>query len=427
MLCDKVEFPDLCLVRQEIPAPRIKDVITTLNNKLNEFKLSNKVQTGQRIAISAGSRGIKDQPKILKELASRFKALGAKPFIVPAMGSHGGATSEGQAEVLRSLGIAEATIGTPIFSSVDVVEIGRTRDDLPVVIGKDFTQAEHVVVLNRIKPHTDFVGEIESGLLKIMVIGMGKPTGAMLVHRSIIHHGFQEMVTEIGKMILEKLPILMGIGIVENQYGETAYLEVVKPECIFSEERKLLRKAKRILGKIPFEDIDLLVVDEMGKEISGSGMDTKVIGRIMNLMTEEPKKRKVKRIFVRDLTEASHGNACGIGLADYTTERLVSKIDKEVTKTNSVLGGCPEKGRTPIAFKNDRDAIIAGLNNAGVYRFKDARLVWIKNTLQLKYLRVSEAMIEESRVARELMIVDGRGPFSFDRDGNLPFDTFPGD
>jgi hypothetical protein len=219
----------------------------------------------------------------------------------------------------------------------------------------------------------------------------------------------------------------MGIGIVENQYGETAYLEVVKPECIFSEERKLLRKAKRILGKIPFEDIDLLVVDEMGKEISGSGMDTKVVGRIMNLMTEEPKKRKVKRIFVRDLTEASNGNACGIGLADYTTERLVSKIDKEVTKINSVLGGCPEKGRTPIAFKNDRDAIIAGLNNAGVYRFKDARLVWIKNTLQLKYLRVSEAMIKESRVARELMIVDGPGAFSFDKDGNLPFDTFPGD
>jgi len=424
---EEFNFPNLYLIKQEIKAPRIENVIATLNQKLDKFKLSNKVRPGERVAITAGSRGIKDNPKILKELVSRFKALGALPFIVPAMGSHGGAIAEGQVEVLRSLGIEESTINAPIISSIDVVEIGRTRDDVPIMIGRDFTQADHIVIVNRIKPHTDFVGEIESGLLKIMVIGMSKPFGAMLAHKSITNHGFEKMAIEIGRVILKKLPILMGIGIVENQYYETAYFEVIEPNRFISDEKRLLRKAKRILGKIPFEKIDLLIVDEMGKQISGSGMDTKVIGRIMNLITPEPPKRKIKRIFVRDLTKESNGNACGIGLADYTTERLVSKVDKEVTKINSVMGSCPEKGRIPIAFNKDKDAIIASLNNAGVYRFKEARLVWIKNTLHLKYLKISEALAEETKTDGRLVIVEGPIPFSFDENGNLPFGTFPED
>jgi hypothetical protein len=422
---DRVEFPDLYLVKQEIDASRIEDVASVLNRKLEKSNLLSKVQAGQRVAITAGSRGVKDNPLVLRELASRFKALGAKPFIAPAMGSHGGATSEGQAEVLRNLGIEESTMGAPIVSSVDVVEIGRTRDDIPVLVGRDFAQAHHVVVVNRIKPHTDFIGEIESGLLKIMVIGMGKPGGAMLVHQSVVRHGFQKIVMEIGKIILQKLPILMGIGIIENQYCETAHLEVIKPGSLISEEKRLLKKAKKIVAQIPIEDVDLLIVDEMGKEISGSGMDTKVIGRIMNLVTPEPPKQRLKRIFVRDLTEESEGNACGIGLSDFTTERLVSKINKEVTKINSVLGGCPEKGRIPIAFDNDRDAITAGLINSGVHDFKKARLVWIKNTLELRYFKVSRALSQEVKANEKLRMVEGPSAFHFDGDGNLPFGTFP--
>jgi hypothetical protein len=245
---ENVKFPDLYLVKQEIRTPKVENVVATLNRKLDDFNLSSKVRAGQRVAITAGSRGVKDNPLILKELVSMFKALGATPFIAPAMGSHGGGTSEGQAEVLRSLGIDETTMGASIVSSVDVVEIGRTRDGIPVMVGRDFAKADHVVVVNRIKPHTDFIGEIESGLLKIMVIGMGKPTGAMLVHKSVIHNGFQQMVVEIGEIVLETLPVLMGIGIIENQYYETAHLEVIEPTSLISEEKRLLKKAKRIVG-----------------------------------------------------------------------------------------------------------------------------------------------------------------------------------
>jgi hypothetical protein len=420
-----LELPDLYLVKQEIAAPRIDNVITTLGQNLEAFKLSNKLQAGQRIAITGSSRGMKDMPKILKELVSRLKALGARPFIAPAMGSQGGITAAGQAEILRSLGIEEATVGAPIVSSMDVVEIGRTRDDVPVMIGKDFTEAEHVIVFNRIKPHTDLKGDIESGLLKIMVIGMGKHVGAMLAHKAVIHRGFQRVVREMGEIILQKLPVLLGIGVVENQYHETALLEVIEPTNFISEEKRLLKKAKKIMGTIPFEDVDCLIVDEIGKNIAGPGMDTNVIGRIMNLVTPEPPKQKFKRIFVRDLTEETHGNACGIGLADFTTERLVSKIDREVTNINSALGGTPEKAKIPIAYINDRDGIIAGLHAAGVFRFKEARLVWVKNTLGLRYLKVSEALLPEVSANERLRVVEGPMGFPFDLDGNLPFGTFP--
>jgi hypothetical protein len=296
---------------------------------------------------------------------------------------------------------------------------------VPVLVGKDFTEANHVVVVNRIKSHTDFKGEIESGLLKVMMIGMGKHKGAQLAHKAIIHRGFQDVVLEWGNTLLRKLPILMGIGIVENYYHETAFLEVIEPTQFVTEEKRLLKEAKEIIGQIPFQDIDLLVIDEMGKNISGTGMDTNVIGRIMHIATPEPKTPQFKRIFVRDITEETNGNAIGIGLADFTTERLVSKINREVTRINCVTGTTPEKGKIPIAYANDEEAIINGLHNAGVFDFKKARVIWVKNTLELKYLRISEALLPEAGKEKELNIISGPFRFPFEKEGTLPLGTFP--
>lgn len=415
-----MRFPALYLVKQKLKTTEIDNVASVLIKKVDEFLKQKKLRPGQRVAITAGSRGIQDKPTILKELAIRFKALGQEPFIVPAMGSHGGATIDGQIKVLKSLGIAEKTVGMPIVDCGEVAEIGTTQDSIPILIGKDFLQADHVVVVNRIKPHTDFIGTVESGLMKMMAIGMAKHKGAMLNHKGFIHHGFSKMTEEISKIVLKKLPILMGIGIVENQFGNTSCLEVISPNDIINKEKILLEKAKSISPNIPLEKIDCLIVDEMGKEISGTGMDTKVINRIMHVTTPEPAQKKIRRIFVRDLTEGSHGNACGIGLADFTTEKLISKIDKEITKINCTLGGSPEKGKIPIAFRTDKEAIEACLDTSGVYFYEDARLVWIINTLKLEFFIVSEALTKEVNSNPKLKIVNGPFRMNINRKKNLP-------
>ncbi len=425
-MTNSLGLPNLYLVQQDIPTPRLENITASLMEKLDTFPLEDKLRRGDRIAITAGSRGIRDMAEVLRGLVSRFRRLGAEPFIVPAMGSHGGATAEGQVEVLRHLGIEEKTVGAPIVSSMEVVEVSRSGGGIPVLTGRNFKEADHIVVVNRIKSHTDFKGEIESGLLKIMMIGMGKHQGAQVAHKAVIHRGFQEVVLEWGQIILKNLPILMGVGIVENYYHETAYLEVIGPDHFVAEEKRLLREAKKIIGKIPFKDIDLLIIDEMGKNISGTGMDTNVIGRIMHIATPEPKPPRFKRIFVRDITEETDGNAIGIGLADFTTERLVSKIDREVTRINCVTGTTPEKGRIPIAYSNDEEAITNGLHNAGVFDFKEARLIWVKNTLELKFLRISEALLPEAGTERGLRIASGPFPFPFEKGGNLSRDDFSG-
>jgi hypothetical protein len=424
-MMNSFDLPNLYLVQQDIPTPRLENVTATLMEKLEAFPLANKVQKGDRIAITAGSRGIRDMAQVLRGLALHFRRLGAKPFISPAMGSHGGATAEGQVEVLSHLGVDEKTVEAPIVSSMEVVEVGRLRGDVPVLVGKDFKEADHIVVVNRIKSHTDFKGEIESGLLKIMMIGMGKHKGAQLAHKAVIHRGFQEVVVEWGNTLLKNLPILMGVGIVENYYSETAYLEVIGPTQFVTEEKRLLKEAKKIIGKIPFNGIDLLIIDEMGKNISGTGMDTNVIGRIMHIATPEPKPSQFRRIFVRDINEETGGNAIGIGLADFTTERLVSKINREVTRINCVTGTTPEKGRIPIAYSNDEEAIVNGLHNAGVFDFKTARLIWVRNTLELKFLKISEALLPETKRERGLKTASGPFQFSFDNEGNLPWGDFP--
>ena len=414
-------LPDLYLLEQKIAAPVQKNIVLSFERQLQSFKPLQKVKAGDRVAITGSSRGVKDLPQVLGCLVATLLKTGARPFIAPAMGAQGGATAEGYTDVLAGNGITEDTVGAPILSLSDVVKIGNTKHGFPVYVGKEFVDADHVIVVNRIKPHTDFTGEIESGLLKIMVIGMGKAICALTAHQAIMHYGFQQVMQEFSDVIFDRLPVLAGVGIVENYVHQTAYLELIEPAAFWEEEKQLLKKAKRLVAKIPFNNVDLLIVDEIGKDIAGPGMDTRVIGRVMNIMTREPSQKKFKRIFVRDLTDQSHGNACGIGLADFTTDRLVAKINKEVIKINTVLSCTPEKARIPIPYPSDREGVIAGLYSAGVFQFQDARIVWVKNTLELRQFIISQSLLEEVKANHKLKTVKGPFAFSFDTLGNLPF------
>jgi hypothetical protein len=412
-------FPKMFKIRQKINAPRVENIERRVNELLDQFEIQKKVKRGERIALTAGSRGIKDKPRVLKTIVERLKDLGASPYLVPCMGSHGGATAEGQTEVLQSYGITEQTVGAPIVSSVEVEKIGKTKFGTPVLIDKNILKADKIIVVNRIKLHTDFKGEFESGLIKMMVIGMGKPEGAMMVHRLTIKHGFPAVLTEVGSIILKKLPIFFGMGILENPFDETAFVELLNPQQMFEQEKALLKKARGLMPRLPFEQVDILIVDELGKNVSGAGMDTNVIGRCHSINHQKPKRPRITRIFVRDLTEASHGNACGIGMAEYTTRRLVDKIDYPSTHINSITGMTPENGRVPVFFEQDREAIETAHYNSGVFNPKDLRIVWIKNTLELQYFYASQPFLKEARSNPKLEILGKPFDLPFDESGNL--------
>ena len=412
-------LPKIFKIRQTIATPRLENIEKRVNELLDQFQLSKRVKKGERIGLTAGSRGIKDKWRVLKTIVDRLKDLETFPFVVPCMGSHGGATAEGQIEVLESLGITEKSVGAPIISSMDVEEIGRTRFGTPVLISRDILKADRIVVVNRIKPHTDFRGEIESGLVKMMVIGMGKHQGALMVHRLTIKHGFPAVIGEVGSIIRRKLPILFGVGMIENQYGKTAFIDLLKAEELVKKEKVLLKKAKRLIPSLPFDQMDILILDEMGKNISGAGMDTNVIGRRVFIWGQKPRKPKITRIFVRDLTEESHGNATGIGMADYITKRLFEKIDYPSTAVNCLTGMGPENGRIPIFFEKDRAVLSTAHDNSGVLHPKDLRIVWAKNTLELEYLYTSLPLLKEVRSNPRLEILSDPSEIPFDQNGNL--------
>ncbi|MFH1480306.1 MAG: lactate racemase domain-containing protein, partial [Pseudomonadota bacterium] len=368
---------------------------------------------------TAGSRGVANMALILRHLVRILTELGARPFLFPAMGSHGGGTAEGQLEVLRSLGITEESMGAPLISSMEVVEIGRSSFGFPVLVDRNAAEADGIVVVNRIKPHTEFEGPIESGLMKMMAIGMGKHRGCFEVHKQTVHYGYRKVIPEIGSVILEKLPVLFGVGIVENIYDATAIIKAVLPPQFLSEEKRLLAEAKRLMARLPFNKLDILIVDEMGKNISGTGIDSNVIGRIMFIGEKEPEYPQITRIAVLDLTEASHGNAVGIGLADYTTARLVGKIDQKATATNAITAMSPEKARIPIALATDKEAVEAALTTIGAVAPEKARVVHIKNTLEIFELDISEALLRETEGRKDLELMKRLGPLNFDDHGNL--------
>ncbi|MFH1976126.1 MAG: lactate racemase domain-containing protein [Pseudomonadota bacterium] len=414
-----MNYPKMYKIQQNFDAPRVDNIEETLARELDSLKLQSFIKAGMRIAITAGSRGIANIDRILKHLVCIIKENSAHPLLIPAMGSHGGGTAEGQREMLRSLKITEESIGAPILSSMEVVEIGKSSFGFPILADKYAAEADGIIVVNRIKPHTEFEGPIESGLFKMMAIGMGKHKGCKEVHNQTVHYGYRKVIPEIGRAILEKLPILFGIGIVENIYDETAYIRAILPADFLAEETRLLAEAKKLMARLPFEKMDVLIIDEMGKNVSGTGMDTNVIGRIMFIGEREPETPKITRIAVLDLTEEAHGNAIGIGLADFTTKRLVKKIDHEATAMNAIAANTPEKGRIPIALPTDKDAVEAALNSIGAVEPEKVRLVHIKNTLEMGKLDISEALLEEFKGRQDLTLIKELGPLSFDQTGNF--------
>jgi len=413
-------LPRMYRIRQTFERPIVKEIGQTVQSESRKLSLEKRVKPGQRVAITAGSRGIANMAAILKATVDHLKSLGTRPFIFPAMGSHGGATAEGQVALLAHYQITESEMGVPILASMETVEIGRTEDGVPVFIDKHASEADHIVVVNRIKPHTKFKAPIESGLMKMMAIGMGKQKGADYYHKAAIHYTFFKMIVDAGREVLKKAPVLCGLGILENGYDETAKIVALRPEEIETEEENLLAEAKRMMPRLPFHEIDLLIVDEIGKDISGVGIDPNVTGRNRDLLGVFPHPTNVKRIFVRDLTENSNGNATGIGLVDITTQRLVNKIDYRATYMNAITGISLEKAAVPMHFATDQEAIEVALGSIGLTPPEKSRIVRIKNTLHLDEVEVSEVYGQEVRQRPDLEILEGPNPMIFDGDGNLP-------
>ncbi|MHC4879836.1 MAG: nickel pincer cofactor-dependent isomerase, group 22 [Planctomycetota bacterium] len=413
-------FPRMLRVRQNFDAPRVADIPAEVDAQLDRLQLSNVVQAGQTVAITAGSRGIANIAVITKAICDHVKKIGGVPVIVPSMGSHGGGTAEGQREIIEGYGITEDYCGAEIRSSMETVIVDETPQGIPVHFDKNAFECDHVIVAGRIKPHTGFVGPIESGLHKMMLIGLGKHAGAKIYHRAIADYSFLEIIRAVGESVLQKCGVIAGVAIVENAYDETGLIEAVAPTDFYDREVELLKTATAWMPKLPFEEIGLLIVDEIGKNISGSGMDTNVIGRKYNDHAATDKDNvRVRRIFVRGLTEATHGNACGLGMAEFTNKRCADSVDRQITQINSITGNHPTAAAIPAWYETDREVIDHALQTVGLVEPQNARVVQIANTLHLGEVLVSEAYLTDVQSRPDLEILDGPLEMPFGDDGDL--------
>ncbi len=411
-----MQFPKVVKVRQDFPRPRIESVEETLREECGKEEIRSRIEPGMEVAITAGSRGISGIDNILRSLVEILKEAGARPFIIPAMGSHGGATAEGQVEILSSLGVTEESVEAPIRSSMEVVELGETESGVPVYMDRIAHQADGVVIVGRIKQHTDFRSDVESGLLKMSSIGLGKHAGALALHAHGVK-GIRDYMVEAGKRVFSSGKVLFGVGIVENAYEETAMVEAVAPGRVVEREAELLKESARLMPKLPVAEIDVLFVDELGKNFSGTGMDTNVIGRFRIPGVEEPESPRVKYLIVSDVNEAAHGNALGVGLADLTTRRLFEKINYEAMNQNVLTSTFLERAKIPMVLENDREALEAAVRcNWGVEP-EDTRFVRIPNTLHLRYLYLSENLLDEALANGNVEVVEGAADMGFDEDG----------
>lgn len=411
-----MNFPQMAPVRQHFERPQVADVEQTVRSEIQRVLADIDVKD-KSIALAAGSRGVRNIGLVIRTLVTVLKERGACPFIVPAMGSHGGATAEGQVGVLESVGITEAYCGAEIRSHMEPVTIGETPGGLPVYMDRNAHSADAIILTNRIKTHTDFKGEIESGLMKMAAIGLGKQKQALVLHNFGVR-GLRDMMREVAGVMMESGKILCGIALVENAYDETAHIEAILPPDIPKREAELLLYSKSMMPRLPVEDIDILIVDELGKNFSGAGIDTNIIGRMRLLGEPEPESPRIKYIFVRDLSEATHGNASGLGLADMTTRRCFDKIDFEYTYQNTATSTFIARGMIPLALENDR-AALTELMRACWTPETEKRIVHIKNTLDLAEVRVSESLLPEIREKSHLEITGHSEPLTFDAEGNI--------
>jgi hypothetical protein len=416
-------YPRMICICQHFDTETLHDIPGAIHKELTKLPLSAQIKSGETVAIPVGSRGIANMALITKTLVEELKAYGANPFIVPAMGSHGGGTAQGQRAIVEGYGVTQDYIEAPIKASMEVVQVGSIEGEVPVFFDKFAYEADHVIVVGRIKPHTDFSGDIESGLYKMMLIGLGKHRGATVYHKAFTHYSFDHIIRAVGQTVIEKCNILLGLAIVENQNDETALIRAVPPEEFLERETELLVLAKKWIPCLPFQEIDLLIVDEIGKDMSGTGMDTNVIGRKDYLYPcSEEVYPKVIRIYVRDLTEATHGNATGIGIADYTHTQLVKKTDLEATYINCITGNNPKAASIPPHYDTDKKVLDVALNTVGYVQPENAKVVRIRNTLDVKEIMISEAYQAEMKDRDDLNIIEPAREMAFGEDGNLlPF------
>ncbi len=400
-------------VRQEFPREAVANIEQTVAQQMEKLTIT----PGANIAIGAGSRGVANIARIVKAVVDTVKAKGGNPFIFPAMGSHGGATDEGQAEILASYDITAATMGCPVRSSMEVVPIEHGDLEIPLFMDKTAYESDGVILVNRIKPHTAFHGDYESGLVKMSIIGLGKQRLAEALHSYGIY-GLKMLMPAAARKIMATGKVILGIGIVENAYDDTAIIEALTPDEIWTREPQLLKIAKESLPTFPLDELDVLIVDRIGKNISGSGMDPNIVGRIGIRGEADAEKPRIKVIIATDLTDESHGNACGIGMADVVTKRLKDKIDWDVTYMNGVTSGFFEHFTLPIVAATDQQAFEWGIRASHDPK-RPKRIARIKDTLHLSELYLSPAALEERH--RNLELISEPGSLFNEQGTMIPF------
>lgn len=411
---EQLRIPPLYHVHQTLPTGDPIDVEKTVEAEWNRLSLSAQV-AGKRIALGFGSRGVAAVDIIARKLVALVKEANGEPFIVPAMGSHGGATPAGQIEVLSGLGITESSVGCPIRATMEVVDMGMTDTGLPALVDRNVAEADGLILTNRIKVHTDFHGAHESGLLKMLAIGLGKETGARAIHQFGVT-GLRDYMPVIATHLLEKVNWIAGFGTVEDGYHRPAHIEAFSKDELVKGEQRLLIRSRELMPRIPVDNFDVLIIDEMGKDISGAGMDTNIVGRWLIDGEPEPESPCIKVIVVLDLTEASHGNATAYGIADFMSRRLFDKIDFGITTKNLFTSGFLQRARMPLVFDNDFEAIQSAIFDAYRSHIGDhhqVRMIRIKNTLDLENMWVTKNIADELRGQSNIEVNDDAQELAF--------------
>jgi hypothetical protein len=409
---EQIEIPELAECAWDYPCPMLPAVEEELARQLNASSLAARIKPGDRIAVTAGSRGIARIDAILALVCGELKRLCARPFIISAMGSHGGATQEGQREILTGYAITPERVGAPVICSTATIEIGKTPDGMPVFMAEEARAADGIIVINRIKAHTSFQSETESGLLKMLAVGLGRDIGARHIHQRGTQ-GLKQGIPRAARIIMDTVPVLLGIGIIENARGSIASITALEPDQLEAEEARLLKQAKALIPAVPFKKVDVLIVAEMGKNISGTGMDTAVIGRRRISGEPEPLFPQVSRIAVLSLSPGSYGNATGLGLADIITRQLYDNIDFEKTWLNIISSTFIERAKIPLIMPTDKTAVLLALATCWAVPAAAARVVLIKNTASLGRFFISRPLAAEARQVDRLHGAECFAPLSF--------------
>ncbi len=417
-LLKDIEIPEMVSIRQNFDGTHIETekIPEVIAEQMGQEKITSRFHPGMRVAITAGSRGVANIGLIIRSIADSLKAMGCEPFIVPAMGSHGGATAEGQREVIESYGITEEFTGCRIISSMETVEIGKTETGRPVRIDKNAYEADGIVVCGRVKPHTGFRGPYESGIMKMMAIGLGKQYGAEIIHQDGFHH-FREYIPMYGKAIIKYAPVTCALAVLENSYDQTRELVALTPDEIITDEPVLLDRARTYMPRLLFDNCDVLIIDEAGKNISGDGMDPNISGRFPTTCASGG--INAQRVAILDMTPESHGNGCGMGLADCICKRFYDKLDLEATYPNAITNTIVGEMKIPMIMKNDKEVIQLCIKSCNEIDKQNPRVIRIKNTLKLENIEISAALLDEAKAHPDIEITGELHPMTFNEENNL--------